>query len=200
MDILGNGIDLVLHAGDYSLAAKDDFHRQRAYFEKVFCPWARRLADECVFFYIDGNHETFREAMPYYTNDVIQKHNINNQTVVFRGKKIYGLPQTSYFYGWAFNEWDNPDGMGAKCRQIPDDTNILLSHGPPCGTLDLVRRSHVGSIELALRMEKLSLELLVCGHLHLNFGVEKIGRTKIVGCSLADEQYLFNREPIIIEI
>lgn len=199
------GIDLVLHGGDYSLAGKEDHMKQLAYFEKAFCPWARQISKTVGFYYIDGNHETFREALPNYTNDVIEQYNINDKMVTFKGKNIYGFPWTPYFYGWAFNLFDNKYQLGEKCDLIPENTDILLSHGPVYGMMDLVKESrriwrHVGSKELAIRVDKIRPKLVVSGHLHDNFGVVDLEGIKYVGVSQADEDYCFDRQPISIEI
>lgn len=198
-------IDLVLHGGDYSLAGKEDYAKQLAYFEKAFCPWVRQIANTVAIYYIDGNHETFREAFTNYTNDVIEKYNINNKTVTFKGKNIYGFPWTPYFYIWAFNLFDNRYQLGEKCDTIPENTDILLSHGPIYGVMDLVKEypriwRHCGSKELALRVDKIRPQLVVSGHLHENFGVLDVDGIKYVGASMADENYDFSRQPIVLEI
>ena len=49
------------------------------------------------------------------------------------GVKVYGSPWQPWFGGWAFNLERGPD-IAAKWALIPDDTDVLLTHGPPAGT------------------------------------------------------------------
>ena len=53
------------------------------------------------------------------------------------GYKIYGSPWSLRFYDWAFNV--DPGEPALKIwKQIPSDTEILLTHGPPYGYGDLL--------------------------------------------------------------
>lgn len=213
-------IDLVLHAGDYTLHNKHDIQGQLDYFENQFCPWVRRIASQTQFYYINGNHEVFAEKLNINTdyNDVTQKHCIDNSSVFLcdYNIKIYGNPYTPTFYNWAFNLPDMPDGLGKKFKYIPDSIDILVSHGPPHGVMDYVPgrlvldrntgevveipACNAGSHELAKAITRVKPRLVVCGHLHSNFGVVKKEGVTYVGCSLMDENYQSNRFPIIIDL
>jgi Icc-related predicted phosphoesterase len=68
--------------------------------------------------------------------------------------------------------------------QIPEDTDILITHGPPKGILDLTyRRDNAvdvcGDSSLLKRVMKLDLKLMCFGHIHnckdlTNAGIKKI--------------------------
>ena len=56
---------------------------------------------------------------------------------------------------------------------IPDDTDILISHGPPYGILDkIVRGRHVGCDKLLVRSKEIQPRMHVWGHIHEDRGVK----------------------------
>ena len=59
---------------------------------------------------------------------------------------------------------------------------ILVTHAPPYRTkLDRLSHGHSGSKSIRHFIEKNKVDLLICGHLHENFGKEdKIGKTKVI--------------------
>ncbi len=92
-----------------------------------------------------------------------------------------------------------------KYELIPEDTDILITHGPPYGTMDVVRNFHTGKAEnvgstiLAGTTNTLkSLKLHVFGHIHEGFGKSKDG--KMVNASYVNEEYLPVNKPIRIEL
>lgn len=48
--------------------------------------------------------------------------------------KVYGSPWTPAFYSWGFMYTDKEQDMIVD--RIPDDTDILITHGPPRHVLD----------------------------------------------------------------
>ena len=118
---------------------------------------------------IAGNHD-FNNTAPYlqelpwvYLEDSSYEHE--------SGLKFYGSPWTKPFLNWAFM-LPEPD-LAKKWKAIPDDTDVLLTHGPPYGICDLVDRplpsegEHVGSPSLLRRVNELAdLQLHVFGHIH----------------------------------
>lgn len=86
------------------------------------------------------------------------------------GLKIWGSPWSVEFFGWSFMR---PDAdLAERWELIPDDTEILVVHGPPYGILDRVSRGvHAGSRTLLERLCGLPrLRLLVTGHIHEAWG------------------------------
>ena len=47
--------------------------------------------------------------------------------------RIYGSPWQPEFYNWAFNLPRNGEEMKARWDAIPDNTDILITHGPAYG-------------------------------------------------------------------
>ena len=48
------------------------------------------------------------------------------------GIKFWGSPYQPFFMNWAFNRQRGPQ-LQAHWAKIPDDTDVLITHGPPYG-------------------------------------------------------------------
>ncbi|KIJ39854.1 hypothetical protein M422DRAFT_210080 [Sphaerobolus stellatus SS14] len=87
--------------------------------------------------------------------------------------KIYGSPGSPAFGGMAFNY---PRGKNAQelHANIPDDTDILITHGPPYSILDKVIMGGrvVGCKELFTRLAEIKPALHVFGHIHEDRGAQ----------------------------
>lgn len=120
----------------------------------------------------------------------------------FEGLKIWGAPWTPWFMGV------NPDcdafmlktktQLMEKWQLIPDDTDILVTHGPPFGTLDMSHwYNRYGCKALADRVRELKLKLHVFGHIHEGYGQQQHeGRHLSVNCSHMNSEYEPVNKPI----
>lgn len=121
---------------------------------------------------------------------------LEDSEVIIDGIKFYGSPWQPEFGKWAFNV---PRGKKLKniWSNIPDDVDVLITHGPPHGIGDLVPgvpSISVGCAELFNRVRELSrLKLHVFGHIHAGNGVyfsEESPNTYFCNASICNEQYL----------
>ena len=70
-------------------------------------------------------------------------------------------------------------------KKILDETSVLISHEPPYGAQDKVFLGlHGGSKELREIIDEYKPRLVLCGHIHEDPGVTKIGKTTVVNCSM----------------
>ena len=70
-------------------------------------------------------------------------------------------------------------------KKILDESSILVSHVPPYGTQDKVFIGmHGGSRELREIVDSYKPRLVLCGHIHEDPGITKIGDTTVVNCSM----------------
>lgn len=122
----------------------------------------------------------------------------------FEGLKIYGSPWTKTFPGMnpkckAFTV-DTEEELAEKWALIPDDIDILITHGPSHSILDKTDRGeHVGSETLFPDWDG-GLKLHVFSHIHEAYGEDK-GNTGIfpyhyVNCSHVNERYQPVNKPI----
>jgi len=173
---------------------------------------------------IAGNHDNIlRSNERFMIHDVKNAERIEylcDSGTEFEGFKIWGSPWTPVFEGV------NPhcsafilpeDELEAKFAMIPDDTDILITHGPPWSVLDqTIRNENVGSYALHIRVAKIQPILHVFGHIHEAYGqddnmwcndlcnangkVVNNKETRYINCSLMDEYYIPKNKPIRIEL
>jgi len=70
-------------------------------------------------------------------------------------------------------------------RMNKNTHNVLLSHAPPKGARDLAGGEHVGSEAIAHHASEYNL--ILCGHIHEQQGIEKLGNTTIVNPGMASK-------------
>lgn len=136
----------------------------------------------------------------------------------FEDLKIWGSPWTPWFEGvnprcTAFMLPENK--LENKFSMIPNDINILITHGPPWATLDLVKQisfteevEFTGSKSLVKSFERINPFLHVFGHIHASYGainkpimnLNKRNMCTFVNASHVNERYEPVNKPIRIEI
>ena len=83
------------------------------------------------------------------------------------------------------NEIDPNQFKVVEEKKLLDETSVLISHEPPYGAQDKVFLGmHGGSKELREIIDKYKPRLVLCGHIHEDPGITKIGETTVVNCSL----------------
>jgi hypothetical protein len=169
-----------------------------------------------------GNHERFFYKHYPQSLDWIpptRAHILIDKAIEIEGLKIYGSPWTPAFgFDWAYNACRDlveaahcfKPFIGDIWAKIPEDTNILITHGQPMGILDEAldmfgtgRMIHVGDAELLKRINSLSnLKIHAGGHLHRNGGQlfqQEDGKI-FINASVCDENYKPVNKPVILEI
>ncbi len=121
---------------------------------------------------------------------------------VFNNMKIWGSPWTPTFLDWHFMK-DRGEPIKQMWDLIPDDTEILITHGPPFGIQDQVKspEKFAGCEELRNALNRLKkLKLHVFGHVHEGYGKVIVNGVIHVNASIMDEDYNPINKPIRIEI
>lgn len=134
---------------------------------------------------------------------------LENQALTVMGIKIYGAPQQPAFSDMAFNLYDAHE-LREVWKAIPDDVQLLVTHGPPFGVLDDVNQSrfnplYQGCQELAARVRQLqNVKLHVFGHIHEGYGVSDTERLSpgvvFANASVAGTMHETANPPIIIDV
>ncbi|MBA3784786.1 MAG: metallophosphoesterase [Acidobacteria bacterium] len=194
--IVPNG-DILIHAGDATIRGTID--------EIIlFNEWFANLPHAYKIF-VAGNHDWLFETNNRYARNLLDKSIIylQDSSVEIGGLKIYGSPWQPRFFDWAFNLMRGAE-LAEKWKLIPDDTDILITHGPPFGILDEVPRQYwienTGCEELRKRVETIKPKLHIFGHIHCGYGqAEKFG-VKFVNASNCDESYEPTNAPIVIDL
>lgn len=129
---------------------------------------------------------------------------LENDSCEIDGVKFWGSPVTPWFCDWAFNVH-----RGAPIRhywkEIPDDVDVLITHGPPHGILDqsvpLYGSDYLGCEELFERVDALPQPLVhVFGHIHGGYGHERFGDQRFYNASVVNEAYKVVNAPWEVEL
>ncbi len=129
---------------------------------------------------IAGNHDFAFERKPDAARSLFENFiYLQDEAYTLEGIRFYGSPWTPEFYHWAFNL---PEGapLAEKWALIPDDTDVLITHGPPYGIGDGTNHERTGCRELLLRVQKVAPKLHLFGHIHQDRGRWQVGETTFI--------------------
>ena len=174
--------DVLIHAGDFSRRGKES---QVQRFAEAFgsLPHPHKLL-------IAGNHDFLFERDPDRAREIVAPFTyLQDSGVECCGLRFWGAPWQPRFFDWAFNLDRGPE-IAAKWALIPTGIDVLITHGPPQGVLDLTSGGeHAGCEELRLRIAELRPRLHVFGHIHEAWGRITIDGTTFVNASNCDLGY-----------
>lgn len=152
-------------------------------------------------FYRDDNSRTAVELLTQGKDNI---HYLEDSYIKIEDLNIYGTPWQPEFNSWAFNLPRNGNELKAIWAQIPTNTDILITHGPPFSILDYIPRSSIISLGCELLYDEVITRikpiLHVFGHIHYAYGVRITEGTTFVNSCICTESYNPIREPITIDI
>ncbi|RME74393.1 MAG: metallophosphoesterase [Planctomycetota bacterium] len=121
---------------------------------------------------------------------------LEDEAIEIEGWKIYGSPYTPRFGPWAFQKPAGPR-MKEVWDRIPEDTDILITHGPPKGILDRTFLGiHAGCERLAQKIERIHVKYHFFGHIHEARGSLQKGETLFVNAALYPPSFKKTKEPL----
>jgi len=149
---------------------------------------------------IAGNHDWVFERYKGAHSVLKNIEYLEDSGTEFDGVRFWGSPHQPWFFDWAFN-WER-DGkeLAHYWSLIPDNTDVLITHGPPYGILDLPfgKGEPAGCKLLLKRVQAIEPRVHVFGHIHGSYGQKKIGSTLFVNACLCNELYHPVNEPAVI--
>jgi len=191
--------DILIHAGDISEVG--EFHDVAR-----FLAWFNQQPYEYKIF-IAGNHDFLFETNRNVGQSLLKDYEnrdiyyLEDSEIELLGLKFWGSPITPPFMNWAFNR-DKSKRL-LHWSLIPDDTDILITHGPPHGVLDFsgYKSEHAGC-EVLYDVVKNKVKPLVhiFGHIHSNYGHIKGENTLYINGSTLNERYHVTNRPIVIDV
>jgi Icc-related predicted phosphoesterase len=189
--------DILIHAGDATMQGS-------APEIVLFNRWFRNLPHAHKIF-VAGNHDWLFETSSQFARTLLDSsiHYLQDSSVEIENLKIYGSPWQPRFFDWAFNLMRGAE-LAEKWKLIPDETDVLITHGPPFGILDEVPRQYfienTGCEELRKRVETIKPKLHIFGHIHCGYGTtEKFG-VKFANASNCNESYEPTNAPLVIDL
>ena len=146
-------------------------------------------------------------------------HYLNDSSVNLFGLNIWGSPVQPAFNNWAFNRNRNTivnldgsidykenifNGIEDHWKNIPENTDVLLTHGPPYGYNDMIsskfrrigENPNVGCADLKLAVHKVRPKIVAYGHIHEAYGTIEEDDITYINCSSLDEHYNPINNPI----
>ena len=217
--------DLLIHSGDLSsYGYKNEIESILSFFRKQLPKYEKGIV------FIAGNHDRsfdpkyFRE---YEDHDLFVMHEepekpmwlqnmlsdlgieetgieyLEDNSVTVDGVKIWGSPITPWFNGerWGFNK-HRGDEINKVWKEIPNDTDIIITHGPAFGQGDWIpeTQEYVGCNDLRNHVLRVKPLLHVFGHIHSGYGTSYNQDTTFVNPSILNNNYEIIHKPIVIDL
>jgi Icc-related predicted phosphoesterase len=204
------GGDILIHAGDFMTSGYSPYEAEE------FFKWFNAIDSYETKIFIAGNHDRIMQTDPTWVEMVLDRyHSIDylqddECVLYFDGPngdhpedniRIYGAPWQPEFYDWAFNLPRNGEEMKARWDAIPTNTDILITHGPPYGYLDIPggQSIRVGCEMLRHRVDEIKPKIHVFGHIHGSYGHYYNGHTHFFNASVLNERYMYANLPFTFE-
>lgn len=176
------GVDVVIHSGDCSNYMNPVMNSVEV---AKFIEWYKNVPVKHKI-YVAGNHDTSIERRLITPADFAEAGIIylENSATTINGIKFWGSPYTPRFREWAFMK--SRETINRVWDTIPEDTDILIIHGPPKGVRDLAydgdhQLEFCGDGALLKAVRKLQPKFMCFGHIHNNNDCENVGTCSISG-------------------
>lgn len=187
--------DAICHSGDVSLKGTEKEI-------KDFLEWYSGLNYKYKIM-ICGNHDWLFETNPGLVKNIMPDNIIYLQDsgVEIEGIKFWGSPVQPWFNNWAFNR-NRGENIKKHWDLIPLDTNILLTHGPLHGILDMTLEGDLtGCKDLLNKVGELKkLKVFSCGHIHEARGAYEFADGMLcINCSIVNRSYYVINRPYLVD-
>ena len=184
--------DLLIHAGDIG------FFEYGTQAIELFNAWLGTLPHRWKVL-TAGNHDFWLASDPSLRRLITNATLLLNESVTVGPAKIWGSPITVHPDA-AFGCSD-PAKRAHVYGQIPIDTDIVITHGPPYGILDRAPGDPpYGDRELRQAIVRVRPILHVFGHAHAGNGVLQTQHTTFINASLFGTDGSLSNRPIVVDI
>lgn len=199
-------VDLVIHCGDESESGEPWTNERES---RRFLDWYSTLDIPSKIF-VPGNHSTAIEHGLIRAADFPNVIFLIHGQTEWEGFKIFGTPYTPKFFNWAYMR--ERSELDSVWESIPSDIDILITHGPPKGFLDVTRDMdtrepvHVGSKSLRRHvLDRINPKIHAFGHIHdersfTNYGTVTRNETMFINCSCCDLSGRLKNQGLLVEV
>ena len=164
--------DVVVHSGDFCMVGSE---QEAIDYVNWFCdlPYRHKIL-------ICGNHDVclYGADIDGLDDNV---HYLCNSGIEIDGLKFYGVPM---FMGDCIS-----DRQSRNYAKIPSDTDILITHSPAYGILDLDDNINYGSEEILDRLTALNLKAHLFGHIYAQHGMKSLNGTIFSNGAIMNSDY-----------
>lgn len=179
--------DVIIHSGDLSKHGTDQEVAD-------FIEWFGSL-NYAYKIFIAGNHDYCLDGKDRETIQSFLPDNcfyLFNSGITIAGVKFWGVPYTSM--GDVNGEYIN------MVKQIPVDTDVLITHRPPLGILDNSKDIAYGCPHLLQSISAIRPRYHLFGHIHAAYGIEESEQTTFVNAALMDEESRLVNKGVVVEV
>lgn len=200
----GKAGDLLVHCGDATVRGEVDE-------TLAFADWLAERAKDYAYgaLFVPGNHDLIFRDRPQFASELM-RGNVHVEThgpVDVGGRRIFASSWTPSMRAgrptrWAFHYDRGSRAAGLRWADVPDDAEILVTHGPPLGILDdsgpEYLHQNAGCHELLAAVARLNLRgalgLHCFGHIHtghgrLRWNQQDAGRLLFVNAAVVGNDY-----------
>jgi hypothetical protein len=184
---------ILIHTGDFTM-----FSRSARAIED-FNTWLGELPHRHKILIL-GNHEVSWQWDPSMQRMITNARLLLNEGITIDGLRVWGAAPTP-LYG-------PPFGYGTErqqrrfCAGIPEDTDVLVTHGPALGILDAAPgdNRHSGHPELLKAVRRIVPCIHVFGHIHAGYGMLESEETIFVNAALLDAHGGIGHPPLLLRM
>lgn len=226
--------DVLIHSGDignrttpYELTEFLEWFKVQSAKVKIWTPGNHDISLDKEWLHRDWNGNSTLQLMAKQAYEDSKKILENypdikylvNRDYVYEGVKFYGSPYTPSFHrrNWVFNR-DRGEEIMKEWAKIPSDTNVLITHGPPYGILDVIpdefrevynedTRRGCEDLYKVIHDRLKDLKLHCFGHIHdgpTGVVIKQVTNTRWVtfsnGSVISNFYEFINRNPPIIQL
>jgi len=186
--------EVLIHCGDmFNMfsSENDDFDRMDQWFG---------LQQFDLILCIGGNHDFELEKRAGYTDRPFRNAiYLEGASYEYQSVRFFGAPWVPELRGQAFFK-DDPK-LRSCWSQIPEGLDVLITHTPPAGVLDVSSRGlQLGCEYLAEELKKKKPALHCFGHVHASSGIHVIDDTTFINAAQVNNQYRITRKPYEVVI
>ena len=197
MDLYESESDILIHAGDMTdRGSMDELNDINDWFGTL--PYKHKIV-------ISGNMDGIGldnnniNGYDIFTNAIYLQH--ETFKIEDLGLKLFASPYTPKFVG-GFQLYSNKDSQD-KWSKIPNDIDVLITHGPPYNILDSTSRGQsIGDNVLWNEIDRIKPKAMVFGHVHASFGQQQIDGIQYVNAAQFNGIYSGDKsvKPVVITI
>eukprot|EP01088_Endostelium_zonatum_P006429 TRINITY_DN18558_c0_g1_i1.p1 TRINITY_DN18558_c0_g1~~TRINITY_DN18558_c0_g1_i1.p1 ORF type:complete len:376 (-),score=89.34 TRINITY_DN18558_c0_g1_i1:71-1198(-) len=146
----------------------------------------RQLLTNCV--YLENESYTITTPGQNGTENKIKVYGSPHQVKPPKSDQAFAVPPGS------------PQEEKSLGTDIPLDTDILVTHGPPYGQLDMMALGvKCGSRALASAIRKVKPRFAIFGHIHEGYGVNRDVNTTYINASCCNLRHRAENPPIVFD-
>lgn len=210
--------DLVIFAGDLSMFGNpSEVSSFKKWFQSINCPNKLLIAGNLDLTFDTKNLDHFKDKILHYVKTDVKletikpnflqnadfiyaEHNLVEITISNHPIRIFASPYTPEFMDFGF-QYKEKEQAKALWDQIPNDIDVLVTHGPPHNICDKSSSGfHCGCEVLRGAIERVKPALSVFGHIHEAYGTDVFGDTLCCNVALVNQSRKIANKPTYVDL